>query len=82
MSKGPPTGPRAPKLGLSEGGVASLDPLGGPFGPLWASLGCLLSALGAPLPPRGLRGPALVDDLLADNDPKVPVTAEMYPFIM
>ena len=82
MSKGPPTEPRAPKLGLLEGGVASLDPLGGPFGPLWASLGCLLSALGAPLPLRGLRGPALVDNLLEDDAPKVPLTAEMYPFIL
>jgi hypothetical protein len=77
MSKGPPTEPRAPKLGGPERGVLSLGPLGGPFGPLWASLGRLPSAWVAPLPPRGLRGPALVDDLLADNDSKVPVTAEM-----
>ena len=77
MSKGPPTEPRAPKLGGSERAVLSLGLLGGPFGPLWASLGRLPSAWVAPLPPRGLRGPALVDDLLADNDPKVPVTAEM-----
>ena len=77
MSKGPPTEPRAPKLGGPERAVASLGPLGGPFGHLWASLGRLPSALVAPLPPRGLRGPASVDNLLADDAPKVPVTAEM-----
>ena len=77
MSKGPHTEPKAPKLGGSERGVLSLGPLGGTFGPLWASLGRLPSSWVAPLPPRGLRGPALVDDLLADNDSKVPVTAEM-----
>ena len=77
MSKGPPTEPTAPKLGGPEVGVASLEPLGGPFGSLRASLGCLPSALGAPLPSRGLRGRALVDNLLADDAPKVPVTAEM-----
>ena len=77
MSKGPPTEPRAPKLGSLEAAVASLGHLGEPFGHVWAPLGFLFSDLVAPLPPRGLRGPALVDDLLADNDPKVPVTAEM-----
>ena len=82
MSKGPPTEPRAPKLGGPERGVLSLGPLGGPFGPLWASLGRLPSALGAPLPLRGLRGPALVDNLFEDDAPKVPLTAEMYPFIL
>ena len=81
MSKGPPTEPRAPKLEGSERGVASLGPLE-PFGPVWAPLGCLPSASGAPLPPRGLRGQALVDNLLEDDPPKVPLTAEMYPFIL
>ena len=82
MSKGPTTQPRAPKLGGSEVGVASLELLGGPFGRLRASLGCLPSALGAPLPPRRLLQPALVDNLLEDDTPKVPLTAEMYPFIL
>ena len=82
MSKGPPTEPRAPKLGPSEGAVASLGPLGGPFGPVWASLVRLPSALVAPLPPRGLRGPALVDNLLEDDAPKVSLKAEMYAFIL
>ena len=82
MSKGPPTEPRAPKLGGSEVAVASLDPFGGPFGPLWAHFGCLPSALGAPLPPRGLRGPALVDNLLEDDAPSAPLTTEMYQFIL
>ena len=81
MSKGPTTQPKAPKLGPSERAVLSLGPLGDPFGPLWASLGCLPSALGAPLPLRGLRGPALVDNLLEDDAPKAPLTAEMYPFM-
>ena len=80
MSKRPPTEPSGPKLGGPERGVLSLGSLGGPFGPLWASLGRLPSALVAPLPPRGLRGPALVDNLLEDDAPKVPVTTEMYPF--
>ena len=82
MSKGPPTEPRAPKLGGPEGAVVSLGSLGGPFGRLWASLGRLPSALVAPLPPRGLRGRALVDNLLEDDAPKVPLTAEMHPCIL
>ena len=81
MSKGPTTQPRAPKLGGSEVGVASFELLEGPFGRLRASLGCLPSALVAPLPPRGLRGPALVDNHLEHDDPKAPLTAEMYPFM-
>ena len=81
MSKGHPTEPRAPKLGPPERGVVSLGPLGLPFGPLCAHLDCLPSALGAPLPPRGLRGVALVDNLLEDDAIKVPLTTEMYPFI-
>ena len=81
MSKGRPTEPTAPKLGGSERAVASLGPLGVPFGRLWAPLGFLPSALVTPLPPRGLRGPALVDNLLEDDAPKAPLTAEMYPFM-
>ena len=77
MSEGPFTEPSAPKLAGSERAVLCLGPLGGPLGHLWASLGRLLSAWVAPLPPRGLRGPALVDEILADNDSKVPVTAKM-----
>ena len=78
MSKGPPTEPRVPKLGGPERAVVSLGSLGGLCGPLWASLACLPSALGAPLPLRGLRWPALVDNLLEDDAPKVPLTAEMH----
>ena len=49
MSKRPPTGPRAPKLGGSEHGVVSSGSLGGARGPLWAPIGRLPSALVAPL---------------------------------
>ena len=67
MSKGRPTEPRAPKLGGSERAVASLGPRGGPFGPLWASLGRLPSALLSRLPPRVLQVPCSVDDVLVDG---------------
>ena len=49
MSKGPPTGPRAPKLGGPERGVVSSGPLGGALGPLWAPIRRLPSALVAPV---------------------------------
>ena len=49
MSKGPPTGPRAPKLGGPERAVVSSGPLGGALGPLWAPIRRLPSALVAPV---------------------------------
>ena len=44
MSKGPPTGPRAPKLGRSIGFLVPMKALGAPFAPLWVPLGRLPSA--------------------------------------
>ena len=58
MSKGPPTGPRAPKLGRPEIAVVSSGPLGGALGPLRAPIRRLPSALVAPLAsgkPSGAR---------------------------
>ena len=49
MSKGPPTGPRAPKPGLPERGVVSSGALGVVRGPLRATIRRLPSALAAPV---------------------------------
>ena len=45
MSKGPPTEPKAPKLGRPERAVVPLKALGAPFAPVWVLLGRLPSAL-------------------------------------
>ena len=55
-------------------------PLGGPFGLFGLVSRAFPLPLGARLPLRGLRGQALVDNLLEDDDPKVPLTGEMYNF--
>ena len=68
MSKGPPTEPRAPKLGLSEVGVVPLKALGALFAPVWVLLGRLPSALVALLTSERVSSAPLFR-LLASPDP-------------
>ena len=68
MSKGPPTGPRAPKLRVPEVALVPLRALGAPFAPLWVPLGRLPSASVA-LPPSERVSSAPLGRLWASPGP-------------